>query len=54
MTKQDQIRRRALLAMGSAGTLGMLGACATPSPVSEAPVKRLGRVMVVGARACVT
>lgn len=49
MTKQDQIRRRALLAMGSAGTLGLLGACATPSPVAQAPVKRLGRVMVVGA-----
>jgi sulfide dehydrogenase [flavocytochrome c] flavoprotein chain len=39
-------RRQFVQATGAAGALGLLSACATPEP---APVKKLGRVLVVGA-----
>ena len=42
-------RRRALQWLGSAGATGLLGACAMTSPSPDMPVKKLGRVMVVGA-----
>lgn len=49
MTVHDKTRRRVWQGLGSAGAIGMLGACAAPLPKTQAPAKKLGRVLVVGA-----
>jgi sulfide dehydrogenase [flavocytochrome c] flavoprotein subunit len=48
MNPHDRNRRRALKALGSAGALGVLSACALPTPAPTPPA-RLGKVMVIGA-----
>ncbi len=46
--KTNLQRRELLKLLGAGGATSMLGACATTEPVATAPVKKLGRVIVIG------